>query len=285
MLSINKSNRSTFLLTQITNFLAGKGELQTFWLHTKKSVSGKSLSGDSIDDSINLDDWMELPAELFDSQRSKMGLGNNEIRQCLSEQNQRLADWNSNQLLLLLDNVVSRRNASVGEFAHEDDTQEGNQDALLGNAHIGFGDTGSILDETTDRIAMPEYDAEAFADDTEHNQSNLDELVQQQLRDYVSIICSMYVDNPFHSYQHASHVTMSIIKLLSSISAPKESNFKNPDILRQSRSSRIREKKGEGERFHSKTYGISSDPIAHFALAFAALIHDVGEFAKHLYKN
>ena len=111
-----------------------------------------------------------------------MGLATNEIRQCLSEQNQRLADWNSNQLLLLLDNVVARRKAArAEEFAEEGGSEAENDEALLGNAHMGVGDCGSILDETTDRIVMPEYDADLFIE-AEITHANLDELVNQQLR-------------------------------------------------------------------------------------------------------
>jgi hypothetical protein len=32
----------------------------------------------------------------------------------------------------------------------------------------------------------------------------------------------MYRDNPFHNFEHASHVTMSVVKLLSRIVAPDQ---------------------------------------------------------------
>lgn len=240
--------------------------MQTYWLHTKKA--DKSMADESAgDDSIHMDDWLELPTELFDSQRSKMGLGNYEIRQCLSEQNQRLADWNSNQLILLLDNVVARRKTLRAGSESDESKEEEADDCFLGNAHIGAGDSGSILKEATDRIVMPDYDAQVVID-VERTPTHITDVVHQQLHDYVAIICSMYVDNPFHSYQHASHVTMQCIRLLSSIAAPKDHNF----------SKGVSRDKARRERFHSQTYGISSDPITHFALAFAALIHDVGTY-------
>jgi hypothetical protein len=246
--------------------LSGKGELQTYWLHTKKCQS--AMDEESSHHSMNLDDWlgMDLPTELFDSQRSKMGLENNEIRQCLSEQNQRLADWNSNQLVQLLNQVVARRKATVGDNGTlEREAGDEHEETLLGNAHIGVGESGSIVGETTDRIVMPDFDSTAFIQSVQ-TPDKISDVVRQQLHDYVAIICSMYVDNPFHSYQHASHVTMSIIKLLSCLAVPRDGNFKINDSPN----------KEDGERLHAKTYGISSDPIAHFALAFAALIHDVG---------
>jgi hypothetical protein len=60
----------------------------------------------------------------------------------------------------------------------------------------------------------------------------------------------------FHNFEHASHVCMSVAKLMSRIVAPDQ-EFVN-----------------ESER-HDSTYGITSDPLTQFACVFAALIHDV----------
>jgi 3'5'-cyclic nucleotide phosphodiesterase len=65
----------------------------------------------------------------------------------------------------------------------------------------------------------------------------------------------LYNDNPFHNFDHANHVVMSVNKLLSRINAP-DLNVNN-------------------EELHDHTYGINSDPLTWFAVAFAALIHDV----------
>jgi hypothetical protein len=66
----------------------------------------------------------------------------------------------------------------------------------------------------------------------------------------------MYRNNAFHNFEHASHVTMSVTKLLSRIVAPKNIGDDNHDDL------------------HDHTYGISSDPLTQFACVFSALIHD-----------
>jgi hypothetical protein len=74
----------------------------------------------------------------------------------------------------------------------------------------------------------------------------------------------MYRDNPFHNFEHASHVTMSVSKLLSRIVAadvaPGEKNHGQGKILLH---------------MHDRTYGITSDPLTQFAVVFSALIHDV----------
>jgi hypothetical protein len=156
----------------------------------------------SEDDSLNLDDWLELPSDLFDSQRSKMGLGTNEIRQCLSEQNQRLADWNSNQFVMLLSNVVAHRKAVMNKGIPGSSASDASAGSDMGNAHSGVDDSGGVLRDVADTIKMPCYDGKVFVA-VESTAANLSELVQQQLHDFVSILCSLYVDHPFHNYQHA----------------------------------------------------------------------------------
>ena len=58
------------------------------------------------------------------------------------------------------------------------------------------------------------------------------------------------------NFEHASHVTMSVTKLLARIVAP--------DIDTES-----------SENLHDHTYGITSDPLTQFAVILSAVIHDV----------
>ena len=66
-------------------------------------------------------------------------------------------------------------------------------------------------------------------------------------------VADLYHNNPFHNFEHASHVTMSVVKLMSRIVA----------------SSAVT----SGEDDH--TYGITIDPLTQLACVFSALIHDV----------
>jgi 3'5'-cyclic nucleotide phosphodiesterase len=70
----------------------------------------------------------------------------------------------------------------------------------------------------------------------------------------------MYHDNPFHNFEHASHVIMSVTKLMARIVAPTDSEAEG--VLSES-------------NLHDRTYGIKSDPLTQFACVFSALIHDV----------
>lgn len=84
--------------------------------------------------------------------------------------------------------------------------------------------------------------------------------VEQQLVKYVTAVASMYKDNPFHCFEHASHVTASVVKLMSRIVAPSCIKTGGGDTA---------------VTLHDHTYGITSDPLTQFACVFSALIHDI----------
>jgi hypothetical protein len=71
------------------------------------------------------------------------------------------------------------------------------------------------------------------------------------------------IDNPFHNFEHASHVTLSVIKMLGRIVNPK-------DIFNQNTAL-----EAISVALHDYSFGINSDPLTQFACVFAALIHDL----------
>ena len=86
-----------------------------------------------------------------------------------------------------------------------------------------------------------------------------------QLTDYVAVIASMYRENSFHNFAHASHVTQSVVKLLSRVVTADSIDYDGMCYT---------EKAGR-HQLHQFTFGITSDPLTQFAVAFSALIHDV----------
>jgi hypothetical protein len=82
------------------------------------------------------------------------------------------------------------------------------------------------------------------------NKEEISTRVMKQLHQFFQIIASMYNDNPFHNFAHASHVTLSIEKMLSRVE-------RNSEFLSD-----------------GYTNNICSDPLAQFAAVLAALIHD-----------
>jgi hypothetical protein len=77
--------------------------------------------------------------------------------------------------------------------------------------------------------------------------------------------------------QHASHVTMSVNKLLQRVVAP-ELTFKRRSLQMDGNSL----KKQIASDLHNYTYGITSDPLTQFAVVFAALIHDCDHWGESL---
>jgi hypothetical protein len=88
-----------------------------------------------------------------------------------------------------------------------------------------------------------------------HGTYIIDQKVEKQLRQNIAGIASMYRKNAFHNFEHASHVTMSCMKMLSRVRDDEAA----PHTL------------GDGEY----TKDITHDPLTQFAVVYAALIHDV----------
>jgi len=97
-------------------------------------------------------------------------------------------------------------------------------------------------------------------DDDDNDDVELDPKVMTELRDYITKIALFYNnDNGFHNFHHASHVTMSTIKLLQRIATP---DVKKKDCQTE-------------QDYFNYTFGISHDPLTKFSIVFSALIHDV----------
>jgi len=100
--------------------------------------------------------------------------------------------------------------------------------------------------------------------------------IKNSICDYVAEIGKLYKVVGFHSFEHASHVTMSMNKLLSMVS----DTHHHVNSTLNHRSFHPRENDGDGHHCGSpgcvaQSYGIH-DPRIKFAMFFSALIHDVG---------
>jgi hypothetical protein len=114
--------------------------------------------------------------------------------------------------------------------------------------------TARLIDWNTDVlarhiIAIVKHQVEN-ADSDVVNNDEVSPTVMKQLRHFVHIVASMYNNNPFHNFSHASHVTLSMQKMLSRVE--RNSEFMSDGY----------------------TNNICSDPLAQFAAVLAALIHD-----------
>jgi hypothetical protein len=226
----------------------GKGQMTTYWVNpgaTSTANGGTSTNGTSTNGDPHEVLLDEIPShsktELMSIEKPvTKELGEEEAGLC------RLVDWNVDLLQKLLLKIVARRGKA--------------------NKVVAFRQIHSTnpRDEVTEVVNMAPFDPAAAKMDL--NCTEIDPIVCGQLKDYVKTIASTYMNNPFHNFYHASHVTMSASKLINRInSADQHGGF----------SGQVGSNNGFDSNLHAATYGIASDPLTQFAVVFSAMIHDV----------
>jgi len=223
----------------------GKGEMQTYWLDVKGD-NGRSKSSDNSESTASPE-----MSRVTQARNSSDG----EDTKRMSEKQLRLVDWNVDIMKRLLREIVARRDAC------ELTPDSVSRIRLL--EHTKLGKESGVLDEVEEIITLPKFNAKAAENQKDPDSFDLSEEVSKQLHEYVQTIAAMYRHNPFHNFEHASHVSMSVLKLLSRIVAP-DLNFKHEGHVENT-----------AKDLHDHTYGITSDPLTQFAVVLAALIHDV----------
>jgi hypothetical protein len=105
---------------------------------------------------------------------------------------------------------------------------------------------------------------QAISEDVEAQVPLIMEEAKSQLRKFLSNVASMYQDNPFHNFEHASHVAASVKKLLTRIVDGDEGNglktLKDDVNLAD---------------LAGHPYGITSDSLTQFSVVFSAIVHDM----------
>jgi hypothetical protein len=223
---IAASGKSHWLVQREEKILAkGKGKMQTFFVDTNKmsrpyassarsTCSGSELSPDSGHDV----DFAEL-----------------------EQRRDRSTEWTVEIMAHHLRAMINARR----EKKIQPDPWEEIEELEL-SSYSAFGITSkSAINEVAQAIAFPEYKVGGkgtnIAPDIE-----LDTTVLEELRCYVQTIASLYNENPFHNFDHATHVAMSVNKLLSRINAP---DLDDPT-----------------KNVHDHTYGVGSDPLTWYVM-------------------
>lgn len=223
----------------------GKGALQTYWLtDTEQTEAPLTISEEASNEVKTQDD--------IDAEQIKAA------QKAASAKVQRLIDWNCEMLMKHLKGVVARREVLDRNMTSPKGRASG---ARLRILEAQIARAGTVVDEIVEIIELPRFEAEAIANEQDAKNIDVGDEVAHQLRDYVSVLASMYRENPFHCFEHASHVTMSVTKLLSRIVAP--------DDIEDTDGNNI------ASVLHDHTYGITSDPLTQFSVVLAGLIHDV----------
>ena len=121
----------------------------------------------------------------------------------MEERNQRLIEWNTATLVKILKQIIARRK-SKRLFEPVEETLKSPQMLQPCEGAI-------FLDEVKEIIELPEFDAASFAATPDPESIQVDPEIESEVRDYVTCIAAMYRKNPFHNFEHASHVTMSVV--------------------------------------------------------------------------
>ena len=125
----------------------------------------------------------------------------------------RLIEWNAGLLKRLLQQVVAWR------LTH----------GRPGTGFLKLSDelsrNESPIEEVQEVIAFTEPEIKPNVDLKDPTAVELGEAVEAQLHLFVSSIFRTYKKNPFHNFEHASHVAMTVSKMLSRIIGPYDTAF------------------------------------------------------------
>eukprot|EP00980_Cylindrotheca_fusiformis_P017082 scaffold5247_cov130-Cylindrotheca_fusiformis.AAC.1 len=230
-------------------FVKGKGEMQTFWLSTKVAKGSKSSKSRNEMSTLS-----ETLSNSSDSSSRSGAFDDNDLDDIEAmTKRERLVEYNVEVLSSLLQQIIASRGGVVGT-----------NDISLAEieATIGTGDT--VLEEFVPIIPLKRFDAGDLSKRHEASSIDIGEEAKTQLRNFLSNVASMYQDNPFHNFEHASHVTASVKKLLTRIVNVADGNglqLSTDEI--------------DLDNMAGHSYGITSDPLTQFSVLFSAIIHDM----------
>ncbi|KAL3940925.1 MAG: hypothetical protein SGARI_000792, partial [Bacillariaceae sp.] len=210
----------------------GKGVMNTFWLNATcpdlvdhKLVNAIAASEGMSSSSSGQNDYVHPePAVAVD-------------------RTQGLVEWNLGIMKGALAKVIASRQAQNVKPDSPQRLEEVEQEHMV---------DCTSLKEVKDILKLQQV---ADKDNSNHGTVDLDDAIVSQLRAYIYSLSSLYNDNPFHNFQHATHVTMSVVKLMSRICSPEEVDGASPT--------------------QDYSYGITSNPLTQFTVLLSALIHDV----------
>jgi class 3 adenylate cyclase len=219
----------------------GKGAMQTYWLTLKSRYASSEMTSNTDSATVISEVKESEDSQIFDARTT------------------RLVDWNIGMLLELLKHVIIQRTSNNAKAIG---TVENHESKNLDKT------VEMPLEEVAELIDLPDIDSKGVHSQKDTSDVVFSPIVVGQLRDYITTVASMYRFNAFHGFEHASHVAMSMAKLMSRIAAPthcagRDGNDQNC-------------KHGLSVDLGNHTFGIAGDALIEFACVFAALIHDVG---------
>jgi class 3 adenylate cyclase len=239
--------------------MKGRESLHTYWIKTKVLNSESSIDLlDTCDMSV-VSESAFGEVDLWDEQAVVTETASNIALSNLESRFQSIVDRNVTALLGYLKKIHAKR-IVMAKFSQR--PPEGNE------TDIFIGDP--IIEETRQVIAMPNFEPKVAANMINSDLIFISEEIESELRLYVSSIASNYKSNAFHNFEHATHVAISMDKMLQKISMP--SNADKNYLGFNGKRTTAEELASE---LDSRSFGIASDPLTEFSLMLSALIHDV----------
>jgi class 3 adenylate cyclase len=201
----------------------GKGEMTTFWVHISRSAKSEASDhSGGVSDSVPPD---MSPANLV---------------------RKRLVDWNFDLFENLLLDVMSLQATRILSNELQTDSK---RDVLSWEPKDKEEQSHRLpLEEVVEVLDLQNSDWNQQVSRQGESTTLLGPTASQQLKDLITSIASLYRPNPFHNFEHASHVVMSTKNLL--------------DRLNQS-------------SIDVATHQIRLDPLVCLAIVFGALVHDI----------
>lgn len=184
------------------------------------------------------------------------------MQDILIAKEQRLIEWTVDQLALMLKKIVARRQA-IQRYEEKSGlrspTGDGQPQPSLHYTPTDPNET--VLDEVKEMIVIPHYQSALLLEDhlQDYETVELPERVMEELTNYVSTVTTFYYDparNPFHNFMHASHVLMSVVKMMQRIVSPSQMSMeKDKKRSKKRRKKRKAHRTVSWEELHDHTFG------------------------------
>ena len=181
----------------------GKGLINTYWLILDDGDRIDASEGAYLEDEdsfSDVEDDVILVADDQSSVKSEKKKNKSDVHKSsalsvmdasTARKIERLVAWNTELLLQLLKHIVARRDAGTARKI---------MPAALTAMAKNIASDGMVVDEVTEIIQLPDFDERLSNKKIDANSVILGQDVIAQTRRFVSLIASMYRDNPFHNF-------------------------------------------------------------------------------------
>jgi class 3 adenylate cyclase len=200
--------------------IKGQEGIQSYFLTTRRHRTKSEKNSETDDnDTLSVCSDLSVGSSKFGNEDSSrlpikvplIGLASSSHG---GDKNERLVEWQVESMLILLKQIVAYRQEggkkenSISEFSTD----------------LEQGET--LLAEVKEVVKLPDFHP-VKAKKAKHLDSvKISPVVVLQLRDFVGQVADLYHDNPFHNFEHASDVVMSVHKLLNRIVSPEDVDYR-----------------------------------------------------------